>query len=121
MAVGLALAGNASREPDVVLRRADADRSTSFLMPHEVILAVEVVSPGTKRTDRLMKPAEYAAAEISCYWRIEQDPVHLYAYRLGGRRGPTGYREYELVTESGELIELEQPFPIKLPIAEITP
>ena len=52
---------------------------------------------------------------IRHYWRIEQHPVHLYAYDLGD----DGH--YALVADGAELIELDRPFPIKLPIAEITP
>ncbi len=47
--------------------------------------------------------------------------MHLYAYRLGDRIGPGGERQYELVVDSAELIELSEPFDIKLPITEITP
>ena len=49
---------------------------------------MEIVSPGTRRFDRFAKPGEYAAAGIPFYWRIEQDPVHVYAYRIGDRVGP---------------------------------
>jgi Uma2 family endonuclease len=86
-----------------------------------VVLAVEVVSPGTRRVDRFAKPGEYAAAGIRYYWRIEQDPVHVYAYRLGERPGPSGFRQYELVADSADVLELAEPFEIKLPVAEITP
>jgi Uma2 family endonuclease len=86
-----------------------------------VVLAVELVSPGTRRVDRFAKPGEYAAAGIRYYWRVEQDPVHVYAYRLGERLGPSGFREYELITDAADLLDLAEPFEIKLPIAEITP
>ncbi|MEH0984221.1 Uma2 family endonuclease [Micromonospora sp. CPCC 205556] len=82
---------------------------------------MEVVSPGTRRTDRFAKPGEYAAAGIPFYWRVEQDPVHLHAYRRGYRIGPGGERQYELMADSDGLIELSEPFDIKLPITEITP
>ncbi|MFC0003189.1 Uma2 family endonuclease [Micromonospora siamensis] len=120
-AVGVALNANTSRQPDVLLRRAHVSGSRSLLTPDDVVLAVEVVSPGTRRTDRFAKPGEYAAAGIPFYWRVEQDPVHLYAYRRGDRIGPGGERQYELVADSAELIELTDPFDIKLPITEITP
>ncbi len=51
-------------------------------MPADVVLAIEVVSPSTKTTDRFAKPGEYAAAGIPCYWRIERDPLHVFAYQL---------------------------------------
>jgi Uma2 family endonuclease len=79
------------------------------------------LSPGTRRIDRFAKPGEYAAAGIPFYWRIEQDPVHVYAYRIGDRVGPGGERQYELVADGADVIELTEPFDMKLPIAEITP
>nr|WP_239098386.1 Uma2 family endonuclease [Micromonospora qiuiae] len=120
-AVGVALSHNTSRQPDVLLCRAGLASDRSRLRPADVVLAVEVVSPGTRRVDRFAKPGEYAAAGIPFYWRVEQNPVHLYAYRLGDRIGPGGERQYELVVDSAELIELSDPFDIKLPITEITP
>jgi Uma2 family endonuclease len=38
-------------------------------------LVVEVMSPGSVTTDQTDKPAEYAAARILHYWRLEQDPA----------------------------------------------
>ncbi|MFF5172192.1 Uma2 family endonuclease [Micromonospora sp. NPDC000089] len=120
-AVAVGLSSNTSRQPDVLLHRTGVPLRDSMLTAEDVVLAVEIVSPGTRRIDRFAKPGEYAAAGIPFYWRIEQDPVHLYAYRIGDRVGPGGERQYELVTDSAELIELTEPFDIKLPIAEITP
>ncbi len=117
----MALNANTSRQPDVLLCRAQVSTDRSLLTPEDVVLAVEVVSPGIRRTDRFAKPGEYAAAGIPFYWRVEQDPVHLYAYRRRDRIGPGGERQYELVADSAELIELAEPFDIKLPIAEIAP
>ncbi len=76
---------------------------------------VEVVSPGTRRRDRLEKPADYAAAGVPYYWRIEQDPVHVYAYELGLDG------TYQLAADSDEELVLAKPFEIRLPIAAITP
>ncbi|MEQ4304305.1 Uma2 family endonuclease [Plantactinospora sp. B6F1] len=67
------------------------------------------------------REAEYAAAGIACYWRVEQDPVRVHAYRLADRPGRSGNREYELLAEADELLELAQPFPIKLAVGDITP
>jgi len=49
----------------------------------DVRLAVEVLSPGTKRTDRVTKFSEYAEAGIEHYWIVDLDaPISLHAYRL---------------------------------------
>ncbi|RKN50700.1 Uma2 family endonuclease [Micromonospora endolithica] len=120
-AVGVVLSHNTSRQPDVLLCHAGLPADRSRLRPSDVVLAVEIVSPGTRRVDRFAKPGEYAAAGIPFYWRVEQDPVHLYAYQLGDRIGPGGERQYELVDDGADLVVLVEPFDIKLPIAEIIP
>ncbi|MEU5785501.1 Uma2 family endonuclease [Micromonospora lupini] len=120
-ALGVGLSFNTSRQPDILLCRASVPSDRSTLRPSDVVLAVEIVSPSTRRIDRFAKPGEYAAAGIPFYWRIEQDPVHVYAYRIGDRVGPGGERQYELVADGADVIELAEPFDIKLPVAEITP
>jgi Uma2 family endonuclease len=114
-AVGVAVSVDHTYEPDVILRRAGGDGGRHFFAADQVVLAVEVVSPRTRTRDRISKPAEYAAAGIPYYWRVEQDPVHVYAYR----RSADG--AYRLVADSAELLELDEPFAIKLPMPEITP
>jgi hypothetical protein len=67
-----------------------------------------------ERRDRLEKPADDAAAGIPHFWRIEQDPIHVFANDLG-KNG------YELVAEATEELVLKAPFDIRLPIRDITP
>jgi Uma2 family endonuclease len=111
-AVGVAVGLRTTYEPDVVLYRAGASGTHHFLTQEEVVLVAEVVSPGTRRRDRITKPPGYAEAGIPHYWRVEQDPVHVYAYQL--QRG-----HYELVADSAELLEVAEPFPIRLPVPEL--
>ena len=113
-AVGVAVDLKDSLEPDVLLVDATVANTNHYVMPTDVVIAVEVVSPGTKRRDRLEKPAEYAAAGVTHFWRIEQDPVHVFAYDLVDGR-------YELVADSDTELVLNAPFEIKLPIRDITP
>ena len=113
-AVGILVSHRDSFEPDVVLLRRPVDDTNHYYDARQVVVAVEVVSPGTKRRDRLAKPAEYAAAGIPHYWRIEQDPIHVFAYDLVKGR-------YELVADSDEELILKAPFEIRLPIRDITP
>jgi Uma2 family endonuclease len=76
------------RIPDLLVvpvEHYDSERSRYW--PHEVLLAVEVVSPGSETLDRRMKPLEYAEAGVPFFWRIEQKPtVIVQAYRLGPKR-----------------------------------
>lgn len=114
-AVGVAVAFDQTFDPDVLLvRRETVELLHRFVAAEHVVLAVEVVSPGTRRRDRIEKPAQYAAAGIQHYWRIEQDPVHVYAYDLVGDA-------YKLIADTTDELVLERPFPIRLPIRDITP
>lgn len=82
------------RNPDVLAIHAHAfDLDRYSYRPDEVLLAAEVVSPGTETTDRKHKPAEYADAGIQHYWRIETRPklvVHTYLLGETGHYLETG-------------------------------
>jgi len=73
------------RIPDVVvLRRSAYRRDRNQCLPADVVLVVEVVSPGSESTDRILKPIEYARAGIEHYWRVEISPeIVVNTYRLG--------------------------------------
>jgi Uma2 family endonuclease len=114
MAVGVVTGFNTTREPDALVLRSPVDLDHHFYDPQQVAVVVEIVSANTKRQDRLVKPAIYAALGIPHYWRIEQDPLHIFAYDLVDGR-------YELAADSGTELELTSPFLIKLPIEDITP
>lgn len=113
-AVGVVVSLRDTLEPDVLLLRQPIEPTNHFFMPEQVAIAIEVVSPGTKKRDRLEKPAEYAAAGIPHFWRIEQEPLHVFAYDLVDGR-------YELAADSETELVLTAPFEIKLPIRDITP
>ena len=113
-AVGVAVTVDSTLEPDVLLLRRPLVLINHFVTASQVIIAIEVVSAGTKRRDRLEKPVEYAAAGIPHFWRIEQDPIHVFAYALG-KSG------YELVADATDELVLTEPFEIRLPIRDITP
>ncbi len=73
------------RVPDVMVIKAEADAMDRYWFgPADTLLVVEVVSPHTETTDRLHKPAEYAAAGIEHYWRIETRPaIEVHTFQLG--------------------------------------
>jgi Uma2 family endonuclease len=113
-ATGVALSLDTTYEPDVLLVSAEVDGARHYAVARNVSLVVEVVSPGTKKRDRLEKPAEYAAAGIPHYWRVEQGPLHIFAYDLVDGA-------YQLAADSDTELVLSAPFEIKLPIRDITP
>jgi Uma2 family endonuclease len=73
-----------NRRPDVTVYRAESIDVTPT-RPEHVLLVVEVVSPGSETTDRIVKVDQYARAGIQFYWRIEQAATGvplLYTYVL---------------------------------------
>ncbi|MFI9401592.1 Uma2 family endonuclease [Nocardia sp. NPDC052316] len=74
------------RRPDLVVveaaeyERVDAERG--ILRASAACLVVEIVSPGSRRMDYVMKRSEYADAGIPHYWIIDMSPLSLVAFRL---------------------------------------
>jgi Uma2 family endonuclease len=104
--------------PDVLVTTARAAaRNPSRYPPHEVVLAVEIVSTGSVTMDRVTKPALYAQAQIPFYWRIETEGgivVHTHMYDpVAEAYRPTGSFE--------QVVEVDQPWEIRLPVASFTP
>jgi Uma2 family endonuclease len=102
-----------SRRPDlIVVDRAAidrVDRDGGLLRASEVRLAVEIVSPGSKRMDTVIKRGEYADAGIPRYWIIDLDPpLSLLDCHLAEG---FGYLDGGDVTGTFETTE---PFPIRL-------
>jgi Uma2 family endonuclease len=74
-----------------------------------VLIAVEVLSPGSRRTDRVVKRSEYADAGIPHYWILDvTEPVSLVACHLAGG---FGYADGGAVT--GRFITTE-PFDLEI-------
>jgi hypothetical protein len=87
------------------------------LGPAEVLLAVEVVSPGSRVTDRVTKPAQYAAAGVPAYWRVETEPeLALAAYSLPA--GADVYSELGSWPRS-ERAHLTEPFAVTISFDEL--
>jgi Uma2 family endonuclease len=104
--------------PDVeVIRAVSGPRRTSWFAPREVVLAVEIVDPTSLVMDRVTKPAMYAAAGIPYYWRVETDGgIEVSTYRLD-----LVEEVYRQTGEFRDTVNVPVPWPIKIPITEITP
>jgi Uma2 family endonuclease len=76
------------RDPDIVVIPARVfDRRSARVPASDVVLVVEIVSPGSRGTDHVMKLYEYAKAGIENYWIVDPDaptPDRFLAYRLEG-------------------------------------
>ena len=94
------------RRPDMMIFNADP-AVVSILRPEHLTLVVEVVSPNSVTTDRLHKAAEYAAAGIPHYWRVELDLLEARTYAVT----PLGYRETGM--HKGRLVTAE-PFTVEI-------
>lgn len=104
--------------PDVLVTTATAaKRRTHWYHPHEVVLAVEIVSPTSQAMDRITKPAIYAQAGIPCFWRVEPArTVVVHTHRLD-----PAAEVYVSTGEWTETLRVTEPWPIELPLARITP
>jgi Uma2 family endonuclease len=82
--VVLAKAPLTVRVPDVIVAPSTlVETNPARYDAADVKLAVEVLSEGSKRTDRVTKFSEYAEAGIEHYWVVDLDPpVSMIAYRL---------------------------------------
>jgi Uma2 family endonuclease len=101
------------RRPDVVVvHRAAVERigrDGGILRASDLVLAVEVVSPGSRRLDHVVKRGEYADAGIPHYWIVDLDePMSLLACHLAGE---FGYVDGGAVTGVFRTIE---PFPLEI-------
>ncbi|MEU4648555.1 Uma2 family endonuclease [Nocardia fluminea] len=105
-----------NRRPDVVVYRADTIDLTPT-RPEHVLMVVEVVSPGSQTTDRIVKVDQYAKAGIVFYWRIEQAangvPL-IYTYILDPATG--AYRTGDMFTGT---VEVSAPFPVKIDLGKV--
>ena len=102
-----------SRRPDlVVVSEAELHRVETeggLLRAAAAALVVEIISPGSKRTDTVLKRGEYADAGIAHYWIIDLErPISLVAAHLAG---DFGYQDSGEVTG---LFDANDPFPIRL-------
>lgn len=69
-AVGVRIRPRVGYIPDLVICEP-VEPGPKSLAASEVILAVEVVSPSSRKADRFDKPVAYARAGIKAYWRAE--------------------------------------------------
>jgi Uma2 family endonuclease len=74
-------AGSSGRRPDVLVCRGTGMGRTAWIDPRDVLLTIEIVSPGSVELDRHLKPVEYARVGVPNFWRIERDgrpTVHMF-------------------------------------------
>ncbi|MGH3687021.1 MAG: Uma2 family endonuclease [Pseudonocardiaceae bacterium] len=76
------------RRPDLVVDHKaldQVDRDGGLLRASDVLVVVEIVSPGSQRLDHVVKRHEYADARVGHYWIVDLDePVTLLDCHLAG-------------------------------------
>ncbi|WP_018654665.1 Uma2 family endonuclease [Actinomadura flavalba] len=107
-------------EPDIVVYRQtvpDDDGDRTFLLPEEVLLVVEVVTPESEIRDRLTKPARYASAGIPHFWRVENDAgrpvVHVFGEAAAGAYVPVAIHRGTM--------KLDLPFSLEIELRTLQP
>jgi Uma2 family endonuclease len=72
------------REPDIIFVRKDREHLlTRHYLDGPADLAIEIVSPESKKRDRKDKFAEYEAAGVREYWMFDPDHRNAEFYQLG--------------------------------------
>ncbi|MGH3516186.1 MAG: Uma2 family endonuclease [Haloechinothrix sp.] len=107
-----------SRRPDLVIAQRDARQRVrnegGILRASEVAVVVEIVSPGSRRTDYVAKRGEYADAGIPYYWIVDlTDTVSLIPCHLAGE---FGYQDGGAVSRTFVTTE---PFTVRLTLDQL--
>ena len=102
------------RIPDaIVAPTAVIDLNPNRVHANVVAVALEVVSPGSRSIDRIVKPHEYAQAGIPHYWVVDIDePVSLTAHRLVDGR-------YETCFDGAGTFKTTEPFELSLDLPNL--
>jgi len=104
------------RRPDVTVHRC-LERG-SKLTARDVLLVVEVASPGTERTDLIQKVAEYAHEQIPIYLVITLDDK-LFVKLVQEYRLDWSGHNYQLAAVHEGEFELSTPYWISVTFAEL--
>lgn len=100
-----------SLEPDVMVL-SDRDLTTS--VADSMVLAVEVLSPSSRRKDAVYKFSKYQDEGVPSYWIIDPDEPSITAYELRDGR-------YVMIGEAtaDTPLALELPFPVTIVPADL--
>ena len=103
----VALADDTEVQPDLLV--ADRSRFTRTELPGPPLLAVEVLSPSTRRVDLLLKRDRLQAAGVPSYWLVDPDGPSVTVLEL----------QHDLYVEvaradGDEVCEVQRPFPLRI-------
>lgn len=99
-------------EPDILVARRH--ELTDEELPAAPVLAVEVLSPSTRRIDLGLKPERYRDAGCPAYWVVDPLVPSLTAWELTDG----DYRQVAAVTGE-ETVRLDRPFAVSITPADL--
>jgi Uma2 family endonuclease len=107
-----------SRRPDLMVVQQGARRRVhnegGMIRAAEVLVVIEIVSPGSRRTDHVAKRSEYADAGIPHYWIVDLDePVSLLDCHLAAG---FGYQDGGSITG---VFTTTEPFGVRLQLGKL--
>ncbi|MET9329049.1 Uma2 family endonuclease [Tsukamurella sp. NPDC003166] len=94
------------RRPDLVIVTASTETD---IVAADVVLVVEILSPGTRRQDLVTKRSEYADAGIPHYWIVDLDggpSIEALTLRDGQYEGATSTGEFTTTVPFGLRVDL---------------
>ncbi|MFC4124974.1 Uma2 family endonuclease [Nocardia rhizosphaerae] len=83
-------------------------------------IAVEIISPGNVKTDRLEKMAEYAAAGIPWYWLVSVDDSAVTSIEAYGLDHTVGHYRHARTLRPGTGFALDLPIRVTLDWEQLT-
>jgi Uma2 family endonuclease len=106
------------RRPDLIVVNREARKRVraegGLVRASEVLLVVEIVSPGSKRIDHVDKRCDYADAGIPNYWIVDiDDPISLTECRLTEE---FGYVDNQTATG---VFKTTVPFPVEVNLDQL--
>ena len=110
--LAVALADDTEVQPDLLV--APRSQFTERELPGAPLLAVEVLSPSTRRVDLLLKRDRFESAGVASYWLVDPDEPSIVVLELRGG----SYVEVARVS-GAQSCEGTQPFPVRLVPAEL--
>lgn len=103
------------RIPDLVVLHARAVNRQRLVTAEDVVLAVEVLSPGSLKIDTVVKPLEYADAGIPNLWLVDpKPPVTVSTFTLVDG-------EFEESQRAEHALTTAEPCPLRVDLDSLLP
>ncbi|WP_018686280.1 Uma2 family endonuclease [Actinokineospora enzanensis] len=113
--VDLGLEPPTVRVPDLTVTATTTVYDDTFTAAKDVVLVVEVVSPGSRRVDLLTKPEQYARAGIPHFWRVVPGyPMSVTVFDLVDGN-------YQEVMHVQDVLKVDSPCPLLIYLDALLP